>query len=130
MNQYFGPVSLWDVFYAAVAAFVLTMLIQRFRAIRGAMKKEDELSMDYKGVDLVAVIKKCRDMFPIDTVCFKGKIFRTGMIVRVTTLQEKVIEGQLIGKNNLDFLCILTSRHIIAHELDKIEDIVLLEQKN
>ena len=48
------------------------------------------------------------------------------MKVRITTLQKRIIEGEIIGKNDKDILCIMTSQHIIAHELNKIEDITEL----
>ena len=49
-----------------------------------------------------------------------------GMKVRITTLQQKIIEGEIIGKNDKDILCIITGEHIIAHEMNKIEDITEL----
>ena len=48
------------------------------------------------------------------------------MKVRITTLQQKIIEGEIIGKNDKDILCIITGEHIIAHEMNKIEDITEL----
>ena len=44
------------------------------------------------------------------------------MKIRITTIQKKVIEGELIGKSKMDLLCIKTQNQIIAHELDKIEE--------
>ena len=65
-------------------------------------------------------------MFPVGTVNFRGKVFTTGMRVRITTLQKRIIEGEIIGKNDKDILCIITGQHIIAHELNKIEDMTEL----
>jgi len=44
------------------------------------------------------------------------------MRVRITTLQKRIIEGEFIGKNDSDVLCVITGQHIIAHEINKIED--------
>ncbi len=46
------------------------------------------------------------------------------IVVCVSELQQyrkKVIEGEIIGKSKMDLLCIKTQNQIIAHDLDKIE---------
>lgn len=127
MREYIESISSTDILCAAVASFFLTYIILRFQKIRKILKGNNELAMDYKSVDLLAVINKCKDLFPIPTVSFKGQVFQTGMKVRVTTMQQKVYEGQLIGKNEMNILCVITNHHIVAHEMDKITEMVKLE---
>lgn len=129
MGQYFGEVSTLDILYAAIAAFFLTNLILRFKRIRAMVVTQEKAVTNTKYVDIPAVINRCRDMFPIETVDFRGQIFKTGMLVRIITIQKKVIEGELIGKNNLEIVCVLTKQHIIAHEIDKIEEMTAVEKE-
>lgn len=129
MREYIESISSSDILLAAVTSFILTYLILRFQQVMKIIKGSAEVSMEYKSVDLMTVINKCKDLFPIPIISFKGQVFRTGMKVRVTTMQQKVFEGQLIGKNDLDIMCIITNHHIIAHELDKITEMVKLETK-
>lgn len=121
MNEFFSNIGVLGIIYAAFLAFIITNIILRFNSIRKILKNDDELKMEYKGVDINAVLSRCKTMFPIDTIVFGGSVFKSGMTVKIVTMQKKVIEGQLIGKNNMDILCVLTSRHVIAHEIDKIE---------
>jgi len=123
MLEGFSKLTTLDYLYAALTAFVATQLIlyvSRFRALSKSNAKE---GVSYREADRMMVIKKCISMFPVETIYFRGKVFTKGMMVRITTLQKRIIEGELIGKNDMDILCIIAGQHIIAHELEKIEDI-------
>ena len=50
------------------------------------------------------------------------------MNVRITTMQKKVFQGEFIGKNDIDVICIVTKEHIIAHEIRKIVEMVSLDE--
>lgn len=123
-----GPFSEWDFLFAAAAALLITQMVIRFQKIREIIKNQT-ISTDGKGIDLSAVMQKCKAMFPIETVIFHGKTFHMGMQVRITTTHKRVIEGRLVGKNNMEVLCVITSRYIIAHEIEQIEEIAILEQE-
>ena len=125
MGNLFGPVDTFDVIYAAIAAFAATYLITRFLRIRDIMKR-NELSVGYREIDIRAVMEKCTAMFPNDTLYFKGSSFKRGMRIRITTMKKRIIEGELIGCNSMNMLCIITPQHIIAHEINKIEEIQIL----
>lgn len=127
MEQLLGVLSWYEIMFAAVSAYLLTFFIMRIQKMRSILKKRDNLSVDYKLMDLASVMSKCKELFPIDTIYFHGKVFRRGMRVKITTIQKKVIEGELIGKNKVDLVCVRTSNHIVAHEIDKIEEISILE---
>jgi hypothetical protein len=48
------------------------------------------------------------------------------MKIRVTTTTNTDFEGELIGGNNKNMVCIKTSKYIIAHEIQNIQSIVPL----
>ena len=127
MENFFGVLSGYDILFAAALAYVITRLILRIKKVRGVLKNKEQLSMDYKLMDLAAVMAKCKELFPIDTIYFRGQVFRRGMKVKIITMQKKVIEGELIGKNKIDLVCVRTQNHIIAHEIDKIEEMDVAE---
>lgn len=129
MEKLLGPLTGMDFLFAAAAAYIITQIILRFRRIRQFLSEDKELSMNIKGIDITAVLSRCKSMFPIDTVIFEGKTYQTGMKVRITTSKNKVIEGQFIGKNNMDVICIITKQYIIAHEIGKIEHMAMIEKE-
>ncbi len=119
--------SLYNYLYAAVLAFFLTYIIMRFKKLRRSLYETDELAMNVKNVDRTAVMERCTKMFPIETVIFNGKVFKRGMNVKVTTVQKKIFQGEFVGKNDMDIICIVTRDHIIAHEINKITGMISLD---
>lgn len=126
MANLFSELTITDVLWAAAGAYILTTLI--LWVTRAKNMRPNDIVSEGKTMDLAAVMAKCKELFPIDTIYFHGRVFRRGMRIKITTLQHKVIEGELIGKNKVDQVCIRTRNHIVAHEIDKIEDISLLEE--
>ena len=118
--------TLIDVIYAALTAFVLTNLIISFRKMRASsLLKKDKLEI--KVLQLEEMQKRCEELFPIETIYFRGKSFYRGMNVKITTLQNKIIEGVLVGKNSSNVLCILTTKRIVAQDIDKIESLINID---
>lgn len=126
MLKSFMNLTYMDYIYAALTAFVITQMILSLGWLKRNLERSKARLNSQNEAERMAVIKQCRNMFPLETVNFRGKVFTTGMKVRITTLQKRIIEGEIIGKNDKDILCIMTSQHIIAHELNKIEDITEL----
>ncbi|MGE4214338.1 MAG: hypothetical protein AB7E42_06125 [Anaerotignaceae bacterium] len=122
MLEGFYKLTTLDYMYAALFAFVATQLILAVSRIMSLSKRNEGEGVSYREADRILVIKKCIAMFPVETIYFRGKVFTKGMKVRITTLQKRIIEGELIGKNEMDILCIVAGQHIIAHEIEKIED--------
>lgn len=115
-----STISFMEYLLAALGAFLITNIILEFVSIKkGILLSRSRF--EYQKIDLTKVMEKCRLLFPIDTFNFGGKTFKSGMFIRITTMQKKVIEGELIGKNNSDMLCIVTPNNIVAHEIDKIQ---------
>ena len=126
MLKSFMNLTYMDYIYAALTTFVITQMILSLGWLKRNLERSKARLNSQNEAERLAVIKQCRNMFPLETVNFRGKVFTTGMKVRITTLQKRIIEGEIIGKNDKDILCIMTSQHIIAHELNKIEDITEL----
>ncbi|MEA5082927.1 MAG: hypothetical protein VB018_02105 [Lachnospiraceae bacterium] len=122
MLEGFYKLTTLDYLYAALAAFIATQFILGVSRFMRLSKDSAKDAVSYREADRILVIKKCIAMFPVETIYFRGKVFTKGMKVRITTLQKRIIEGELIGKNEMDILCIVAGQHIIAHEIGKIED--------
>ena len=118
MLEKFASLSLYNYFYAAVLAFFITYIITKFIRFKKVVNSSDELSMDVKNIDKNSVM-----------VVFQGDVFKRGMKVKITTMQKKVFQGEFVGKNDLDIICIVTREHIIAHEIKKITQMVSLDEK-
>ena len=70
-----------------------------------------------------------RELFPIDVLSFKGKEFKRGMQIRITTIQQNVIVGEFIRLNRVNLVCIKTGNKIIAHQLEKIAEVTKKQNK-
>lgn len=125
------PLSTSDVIYAAIAAFCLTMIIRSFvrvhRIVKQTMQNAESELLTGKN-DIKAVLERCYKIFPVERFSFHGQIFTRGMKIKITTLQDKIFEGELVGFNSKNMICIMTSKLIIAHELCNIREIVMLEE--
>ena len=113
-----------DYIYAAIMAFVLMRLITnvgKLIRMRHVPYAQEEAAREF---DRKMMIQNCATLLPEATIHFRGRVFQKGMQVRITTLQKRIIEGELIGKNDKGLLCVIAGPHIIAHEIDKIEDMV------
>ncbi|MEA4971619.1 hypothetical protein SDC9_90811 [bioreactor metagenome] len=129
MLEGFSTLSEYDYFYAAVLAFFITYILMKFKSLTKAFNEKDELEMNVKNIDKTSIIERCTKMFPIETISFNGRVFKKGTVVRITTIQKKVFQGEFIGKNDLDIICILTNKHIIAHEIKKITEMISLDEQ-
>lgn len=114
-----------DVLLAACIAYVIFSVIRFFQKRFG--KKQTEIEYKVRNMDMVDVYEKCKELFPIQHLTFHGKEFTRGMRVKVITIQKKIIEGELVGINKVDLICIRTHNQIIAHQLEKVEEIIGVE---
>ena len=124
MMEGFLNLTAADYIYAAITAFVATQLILVVSKFVKVVKITDSPQGGSREADRLMVIKKCMEA----TINFRGKVFTKGMKVRITTFQKRIIEGEIIGKNEMNILCIIAGQHIIAHEMDKIEDMTEMAQ--
>ena len=121
MSQY---ITAEELIYILVIAFFITWFIHNIMKFRHFM----ELGSENPAVkDIKKVLERCYAMFPLENVSFKGQTFKRGMHVKITTFQDKVFEGELIGTNYRNLVCIMTSRLVVAHELSNIRDITVVD---
>ena len=107
MLERFQALSGSQIILAAVIAFVIWAIIEFIRSVKVVKKTFGE---------------RCHELFPIETILFRGAEFQRGMRIRITTTQKTIIEGELIGMNKIQMICIRTKNQIIAHQLDKIQE--------
>ncbi len=127
MLEMFSSLGIYHYFYAALLALCITYIIMKLLKFR-TLLAEEEFNLSFKGSDRKSVMAKCTRLFPIETFNFKGMDFKKGMTVRITTTQQKVFQGEFIGKNNLNVICILAGEHVIAHDVEKIKEMISLDE--
>lgn len=118
--------SLEEIVSAALLAFFITWFIKNIIKLRRIMKNPSK-EFGYPNKDINQILQRCYALFPKEIVQFGGKTFKRGMKIQIVTFQKKRFEGELIGSNNKNMVCILTKRYIIAHEITNIEEIKIIE---
>ena len=124
------PLLTWQHYlFAAAVAYVITYIYRVFSRLMERSKerkKNGEKTYVIKTFDRQAV-DRCKELFPIDVLSFKGREFRRGMQIKVTTIQNNTIIGEFIGLSQANLVCIKTGNQIIAHQLEKIEGVTVAE---
>lgn len=100
-----------DILIALALAAVLTWIVNRIAATIIVQKTPE----------FERVLKKCYDMFPGEILRFHGEVYRRGTNIRLTTTQNKVLEGEFLGLGEDNMICIMTKKFIIAQDLVNIE---------
>ena len=100
-----------DIILALALAAIFTWIINRIA----------ESVIIHRAPNLEQVLKKCYDMFPEEILQFRGEIYRRGMNIRLTTTQNKIVEGEFLGLGDDDMICIMTKKFIIAQALVNVE---------
>ena len=113
-----------EIIYAAVLALFITWVVLSVSKIFKITGKP--LRLAYNPEDLDPLLEKCYLLFPNEKVSFRGKTFTRGMNVRITTNRQKTYEGRLIGLNSSNIMCVLTAKQLVAHELDKIIEMITM----
>lgn len=119
-------VNFGGVFVAAWIAAILTFMIVCFLQIRRFAK--DTSIMVSGVVQMKNVMERCRRMFPIEVVEYRGITFRRGMAVKITLSNRKSFIGCFVGSNYDDMVCVITPGSIIAQQLELIEDLAPAEE--
>lgn len=125
-NFDFSLLTTDDIFYAAIGAILITWTIRFILKLRKLMK--NPMSILGPTEDIRVVVQKCYKLFPKDIVDFNGETYKRGMKLKITTLQSKIFEGEFIGCNERNMLCLLTNKHIIAHEITNIQEIQIIDE--
>lgn len=122
--EFFSVLTMREVLFAACVAYVITYMYRSF--VRWKDRK-GEKTFVVRSLDVPEVYERCKELFPIESITFHGRQFTRGMRIQVTTIQKNIIEGELIGMNRVNLVCIRTKNQIIAHQLEKIEEMTAAE---
>jgi len=114
-----------DIFYAAIGALLLTWIIKFIIKINRIIKNPETLFNQSE--DIRIIIQKCYRLFPQEMIQFNGETFKRGMKLKIVTMQKKIFEGEFIGCNEKNMLCILTNKYIVAHEIANIQEIQIID---
>lgn len=118
------PISVEELVYAALLAFCITWFINNAIKIRKLVKAT---SISINGPkDIASVMERCYSLFPLEKLEYHGITFTRGMKIKITTIANADFEGEFIGGNTKNMVCIKTNRYIIAHKLSNILDITKL----
>jgi hypothetical protein len=125
LNNLNIPLSVTDIIAAAVLALCITMLVNTAMRMGRALRELKRLVNN--GAKADEVMQKCYSVYSMETFNFHGQTFKRGMRIRLTTLQNKIYEGELIGISSKNMLCMITRELVIAHQVNNIREIVNLE---
>ena len=114
-----------EYLFAASVAYVITYIYRVFTRYKNVRKKGEKTYV-IKTFDRQA-LDRLKELFPIEVLSFKGMEFQRGMQIKVITIQKNTIVGEFIGLSKANLVCIKTGNQIIAHQLEKIEEVTMAE---
>jgi len=122
-----GILSVQDVIFAAFLAIFLTWFLGwatrviKFFAIKPTRLEFGESTREYE-----AALHKCCFLFPLATFNFNGTTINRGTKVRVVFTGDKSIEGQFVGTNEENMICLISPKFVVAHEITDIRDLEII----
>lgn len=117
------PITTDEILYSALLALCITVIIKNFLRVREIFGNAKKLAESDANFDVNNIMKRCYAMFPIPEIDFHGTKYIRGMKIKITTTANTDFEGEFIGGNEKNMLCIKTNKYIIAHELKNIAQI-------
>lgn len=117
------PITIEEIVYAALLALCITVMIRNFLRVKDIFSNARKLAEGDGALDVSNIMKRCYAMFPISEIDFKGTKYTRGMKIKITTTANTNFEGEFIGGNEKNMLCIKTNKYIIAHEISNIRHI-------
>ncbi|WP_317366700.1 hypothetical protein [uncultured Tyzzerella sp.] len=112
-----------EVIFCIVISFFILIILKSFLFFR---KLSLECEYPIKLFD--TMLKEFYLMFPKEVIMFRGDIYKRGMFVKITTLHKKIYEGEFIGFNGKDMICIVTKTAIVTNRIRNIKDIILIKK--
>ncbi len=123
MLEKLASLRMHDIIMAAIMALFIAGIIQMIvEYIQD--RRQDEMKVGFNGFDREEAIRRCVIIFPVPVLFFNGQMFRKGTNIRITTKTQKVFQGELVGTNSSNIVCIVTEEHIIGYEIENITEIV------
>ncbi|MCL2203637.1 MAG: hypothetical protein FWB88_06830 [Defluviitaleaceae bacterium] len=112
------------VFWAVVIVIVIRLMGWMLRSLIARTRY-----INFDPARLEEVRKRCSRLFPIENLQFDGTTFKRGTIIRIITRQQAAIEGEFLGTNMNNMLCLVTNQSVIAQELTAIETIQVIAHR-
>jgi hypothetical protein len=128
LSYFINNITITDVLYAAVLAFILTWLIRSMMRIRTILTTLAEANPFTNPNDVKVILERCYSLFPMEKIQFHGREYKRGMRIKIVTIQNKIVTGEFIGGNSKNMVCIMTSKNIIAHDIANITEISTVEE--
>ena len=114
-----------DIITAAFIALVAVLLIRGMAFLFRTLLSRANL-FEFDPTRLDDVLTRCYRLFPIENLLFDGTTFRRGTLVRVTTHQQTTTEGEFVGTNRSNMLCLVTHTTVVAQDLNTVESIQVI----
>ncbi|MCL2603969.1 MAG: hypothetical protein FWD90_05785 [Defluviitaleaceae bacterium] len=119
------PLTQTDLLNAALLAFAILLAIRLLGwGFRTLLARTKQINFDPARAEEVR--KRCFRLFPIENLQFNGATFERGAILRIVTDRQAAIEGEFLGANRNDIMCLVTSESVIAQEMHSIETIQVI----
>lgn len=116
--------SFGEIIGSMVLAFIILIFLKAFMLFRKLSRE-----CEYPIKVFNNMVKDFYLMFPKDVIIFRGNIYKRGMLIKVTTLHKKIYEGEFVGFNGKDMICIITKTSIVTNNIKNIKDIILINNK-
>lgn len=114
--------SFSEIMFCLILSFIILIVLKAFIFFR-KISKECEYPLQI----FSSMVKDFYIMFPKEVIMFKGNIYKRGMFIKVVTFHKKIYEGQFIGFNGKNMICIITKNAIVTNEIKNIKDIILVK---
>ena len=112
-----------EIIFCIIISFVIFIFLKAFLFFR-KLSRECEYPIQVFNT----MIKDFYLMFPKEVIMFKGNIYKRGMLIKVTTLHKKIYEGEFVGFNGKDMICIITKTAIVTNNIKNIKNIILIKK--
>jgi hypothetical protein len=119
------PLTINDLINAAFWAVLIVVVIRLLGwAFRKVISRSRHILFD--PAKLEDVRKVCRLHYPIEDLQFNGATFKRGTLIRVVTHEQTFFEGEFLGTNRSNVMCLVTQESIVSQELHAIEAIQVI----
>lgn len=119
------PITFEEIIYAALLALCITWFIKNMVLINRIVKASKKTLQSTQ--DIATAMERCYSLFPLENIEYHGTTFTRGMKIKITTTANADFEGEFIGGNSQNMVCIKTSKYIVAHKLSNIANMIKLQ---
>jgi len=116
------PISIGNIIFAFSGAAFIFLMMKAIRAMTHVLRQGTG-EMLFEPNQREDILKNCYKTFPIERMDFGGGILQRGETVRITTDKHSILEGQFVGINKAEMVCIMTDKSVIAQSIGAIIEI-------